>query len=315
MATVYGFGTAAVDFRIRTADFGDLYKDKLLAQTIAEMGGGAVANFLSQVSRLGGKTAFLGKLGRDVPGKKIVSLLEAEGIDCSHILYSDTLCSPFNVAAYSGEGMRRRCGFLLPNSLASLDGEDISALTEAIRPEDLVMVEIGEIPPAAVLSFMRKVRAKGAKLFIDVDLDPIRQCGFTPKEYDEVCRLSDVLIPNVVSLGALYPDMTAPALAETLFKIYEKPCVVSAGRDGAFFADRPGPAQNVPVYEVEVVDTVGAGDAFHGGFVYGMLSGLPIGEAVRCGCVCGALNCRTFGAREGMARREDLDRALKGENG
>ncbi|MBQ4298376.1 MAG: carbohydrate kinase, partial [Clostridia bacterium] len=73
MATVYGFGTAAVDFRIRTADFGDLYKDKLLAQTCAEMGGGALANFLSQVSRLGGRTAFLGKLGRDPMGEKIVS--------------------------------------------------------------------------------------------------------------------------------------------------------------------------------------------------------------------------------------------------
>ena len=74
MAVVYGFGSAAVDFRIRTADYGDLYKDKLLAQTWAEMGGGAVANFLSQVSRLGVKTSFLGKLGNDVIGKRIIEL-------------------------------------------------------------------------------------------------------------------------------------------------------------------------------------------------------------------------------------------------
>jgi sugar/nucleoside kinase (ribokinase family) len=125
MAVVYGFGSAAVDFRIRTADYGDLYKDKLLAQTWAEMGGGAVANFLSQVSRLGVKTAFLGKLGNDVIGKRIIELLEKENVDCSGIIVSDEFCSPFNVAVYSGLEMRRRGGFLIPNSLAKLTEEDI----------------------------------------------------------------------------------------------------------------------------------------------------------------------------------------------
>ena len=311
MAVVYGFGSAAVDFRIRTADYGDLYKDKLLAQTWAEMGGGAVANFLSQVSRLGVKSAFLGKLGNDVIGKKIIELLEKENVDCSNIIVSDEYCSPFNVAVYSGLEMRRRGGFLIPNSLAKLTDEDIEKLVAPITAEDFVMIEIGEVPPAQVIAFANAVHAKGAKLCIDVDLDPVRQCGFTPEEFDGVCKLCDVLIPNVVSMATIYSDMTAASLAEKMYGIYGKPCIVSAGKEGAYYCENDEGAKNVPIYDAVVVDTVGAGDAFHGGVVYGLVTGMSVAEAVWCGSICGGINCSTFGARDGMANGETVRKILE----
>ncbi|MBE6641854.1 MAG: carbohydrate kinase family protein [Ruminococcaceae bacterium] len=311
MAVVYGFGSAAVDFRIRTADYGDLYKDKLLAQSWAEMGGGAVANFLAQVSRLGVKTAFVGKLGKDVIGNKIIELMEKENIDCSGVIISETECSPFNVAVYSGPEMRRRGGFLIPNSLAKLTAEDIEKLASPVCAEDFVMIEIGEVPPAQVIAFANAVHAKGAKLCIDVDLDPVRQCGFTPEEFDGVCRLCDYLIPNVVSMATIYPNMTAESLSEKMFAVYGKPCIVSAGKDGAYYTVDETGAKNVSIYEAEVVDTVGAGDAFHGGVVYGLVTGMSVERAVRCGTVCGGINCSTFGARDGMARGETVRKIME----
>ena len=311
MAVVYGFGSAGVDFRIRTADFGDTYKDKLLAQSWVEMGGGAVSNLLTQVSRLGIKAAFLGKLGNDVLGKKIVKLLGDENVDCSSVLFSDEDCSPFNVAVYSGEEMRRRCGFLIPNSLAKLTDEDIEALAAPITSEDFVMVEIGEIPAEQMIKFLKKVNEKGARVGLDVDLDPIRQCAFTAEQFDEICRFCDILIPNVVALSAIYPDETAASLAEKMYGIYGKPCVVSAGTDGAFYCFDETGAQNLPILKVDAIDTVGAGDAFHGGVVYGLVSGLPFKEAVRCGTICGALNCTAFGARTGMCNEPTLLEYLK----
>ena len=301
MSIIYGFGSATVDLRIKTADYGDLYKDKLLAQTCRALGGGAVANFLTQASRLGLSTAFLGKLGNDVVGSMITALLREEGIDCSHVIRTDEYPSPFNLAVYTGEEMRRRGGFLLPNSLASLTEKDIFALTAPITAEDHVMIEIGEIPPAQVIAFARAVRAKGATIYIDVDLDPVRQCGFTPDEFDTVCRLCDILIPNVVSMTTIYPSMTAATLADHMYAIYRKPCIVSAGGEGAYYCEDETGAKNVPAHAVTVVDTVGAGDAFHGGLVYGLVCGMDLAEAVRCGTVCGGINCTAFGARSGMA--------------
>lgn len=309
---VYGFGSAAVDFRIRTADFGDLYKDKLLAQDWAEMGGGAISNLLTQVSRLGLSACFLGKLGDDILGRKIVALLEEEKVDCSRILFSKDVCSPFNVAVYSGEEMRRRGGFLIPNSLSSLTEKDISKLAAPVKKGDFVMIEIGEIPPEQVLMFLRKVHKAGATVCVDVDLDPVRQCGFTPETFDEVFRLSDVLIPNVVAMSSIYPEETAESLAEKVYGIYRKPVIVSAGKDGAYYCESENGAENLPVYDHgEVKDTVGAGDAFHGGVVYGLASGLTLRESVLCGVICGGINCTAFGARTAMTDERTLRRIFK----
>ena len=96
---IFGFGSAALDFRIRTADLGPEYRAKLLARETALLGGGAVANALVQVSRLGGDAAFLGKLGGDWIGERIVAGLESEGVDCSATIMDPMECSPFNVAA------------------------------------------------------------------------------------------------------------------------------------------------------------------------------------------------------------------------
>lgn len=164
MNKVWGFGTATIDFRIQTADCGDDYKEKLTAQETFMLGGGAVANFLTQVSRLGARTGWLGKMGADLLGKQIISMMEDEGIDCSQAIYTNEICSPFNLAVYSGEQMRRRCGFLIPNSLNSLTEADLDQLAQAIQPGDYVMVEIGEIHLDTISAFMQRVKARNARM-------------------------------------------------------------------------------------------------------------------------------------------------------
>lgn len=300
MSKVYGFGAAGIDFRIQTADYGDTYKDKLLAQKTMVFGGGPVANFLTQVARLGGTAAWLGKLGADPLARQIVQTLEQERIDCAHVIYSAEHCSPFNLAVYSGPEMRRRCGFCLPNSLAELTDGDTAAFCRQIQPDDYVMVEIGEIPLAATIQFMRRARDMGATIVIDVDLDPVKQCGGTREQFEEICSLSDVIVPNIVAMSTLYPGLSDEALAERLYKEYRKAIVVSSGSRGAFFRTAEQALQHSPPLQVEVVDTVGAGDAFHGGLVYALSSGHSITQAVALGNVCGGLNCTAFGARSGM---------------
>jgi sugar/nucleoside kinase (ribokinase family) len=157
-ASVIGFGTATLDYRIRTADFGVGYTDKLLAREIEVLGGGAIANCLVQAARLGGSAIWLGKLGRDRLAERIVAFLEAEGIDCSRVIYDPSLSSPFNLAVYAGEQRRRVGGYLLANSMAGLSEEDITNLAFSVKPGDWVIAEIGEIPLEAVLLFCRLVK-------------------------------------------------------------------------------------------------------------------------------------------------------------
>ena len=138
MRQVWGFGTAAIDIRIRTAEYGELYKDKLLAQESVWMGGGSTANFLVQTARLGQSVGWLGKLGRDPIGIKIKTMLENEAVNCKNIIFDEKLISPFNLAVYAGENRRRVGGFLLPNSMDMINEDDIRVLTGVLSEGDYV---------------------------------------------------------------------------------------------------------------------------------------------------------------------------------
>lgn len=306
MHKVWGFGSAAVDIRIVTADFGENYRDKLLAREKMCLGGGACANCLTQIVRLGGKAGWLGKLGLDGFGRQIVAAMRSEGIDCSRITYCDD-CSPFNVAIYAGEQKRRIGGFLLPNTLAALTAEEIARLSSVPAEGDWLAMEIGEIPLESCIALARGVKARGVKLAIDVDLDPIRQCGGTEEQVKELFSMADLLIPNIVALSSVYAADGAQEMTQLLHSVYGVAVVTTAGADGAYFIDADGCAGRVEALPVEVIDTVGAGDAFHGGLLFGVASGMSLEAAVALGTVCGAHNCTAFGAREGMPTRAQAE--------
>lgn len=311
MPRIFGFGSATLDFRINTADFGDSYRDKLLARETKVFGGGAAANCLVQVARLSRKAvgwsmrpAWLGKLGRDCIGDGIVSGLEEEGVDCSAALRDATVCSPFNVAVYAE--WRRVGGYLLPNALGTLTPGEVDQLVFVPEPGDWCIVEIGEIPLDSVHGFCRTAHARGVHLVVDVDLDPQRQCVGDPSLIGATLRCADVLAPNRAALRSLYGEIGAPELVDALLAEYGVSVVITSGEDGAYYRDPGQPARHVPAIPVDVVDTVGAGDAFHGGLLYALSRGETLADAVLLGTRCGAAACLKFGARTSMPTMEEL---------
>jgi sugar/nucleoside kinase (ribokinase family) len=255
---VIGFGTAALDYRIRTADLGIGYTEKLLARRVDVLGGGAIANCLVQASRLGADALWLGKLGRDKPAETIIGQLEDEGIDCSRVLYDPSASSPFNLAVYAGKKRRRVGGYLLPNSLARLSEGDITILSSAVSPGDWVIVEIGEIPLESVLLFCRQAKSKEARLAVDVDLDPVRQCGADKTLIEEIFGVQDLIMANRQALGSVYSVDTAKELARVLSRAFAAKTVVTAGADGCYFCPSGKAVDHLRAIPVEVVDPVGA---------------------------------------------------------
>jgi len=307
IARVLGFGTATIDYRIRTADLGEGYTEKLLAQQVEVLGGGAIANCLVQISRLGVRAVWLGKLGRDRLAEMIVDQLNAEGIDCSRVLYDPKAGSPFNLAVYAGARRRRVGGYLIPGSLAALSEAEVSTLAETVRPGDWAVVEIGEIPLEWVVEFCRQARERGARLAADVDLDPIRQCGSDRRVVAEIFRNQDLIMANQDALLSMYDLPTPRALARRLSKLFGTRCVVSAGAGGCYYSELGDTAEHLPAIPVKVVDPVGAGDAFHGGLLYTLAEGRDFIESLEIARRCAAMNCRRFGAREGMPNRAELE--------
>jgi sugar/nucleoside kinase (ribokinase family) len=306
MNRVYGFGSAAVDFRISVADMGAGYLDKVLAQKTQIFGGGAMANCLTQVARLGLHATWLGKTGCDWIGDRILDQLQQEGIDCMQVIRDETLCSPFNLAVYANNYSRRIGGFLLPNSLAALSDADLDNWSSDMKPGDWVVVEIGEIPVDYLLVFCRLIKKHGASLVIDVDLDPYRQCLAEHQQIDAIFSLADILIPNQSAIMSLYPDLPAKEMVQMLAERYHVISILTAGADGAYYCAPADQARHLPAEPVSIVDTVGAGDAFHGGLVYALACGWSLANAVALGIKCGSRNCTRFGARSGMPYAAEL---------
>lgn len=300
MKRIFGFGSAAVDFRITTADFGELYKDKLLARETAAMGGGACANCMVQVARLGASAYWLGKLGNDWIAEKVLSGLSDEGVKCDHVIQDARYPSPFNLAVYAGESRRRVGGFLLSNSLNELTIEEVKQLASIVNSDDIVYMEIGEIKLDICLEFSREVKQRGAMLIVDVDLDPEKQCTGGPDAFQAIMKLSDVIVPNLDALKGITKISEPQKTAMFLAKEYSAVVIVTAGADGAYYSEDGAAAFHQKPFDTDCVDTVGAGDAFHGGLVFGLAKGLNIKDSIIIAAKCGAYACRNFGARTSM---------------
>jgi sugar/nucleoside kinase (ribokinase family) len=90
---------------------------------------------------------------------------------------------------------------------------------------------------------------------------------------------------------------------------------VTLGARGAVARARGGPTIRVPALPVRVVDTTGAGDAFHGAFAWGLLHRKPLRWTMRFASVVAGLKCRSVGGRAGLPTREEALREVKGGRG
>ena len=307
MKTIWGFGTATIDIRIKTADYGEGYKDKLLSQEMSICGGGATANFLSQIARLGGNAGYIGKTGTDPFGEFALRSLSEEKINISAVIRDTEQISPFNLAVYAGDLKRRVGGYLLPNALTNITCKDISHFTSFMKSDDWLLIEVGEIPLTACLDLARKAKCKGVKIAIDVDLDPIKQCREKKEDIQELFNCCDILLPNKSSLKSLYPEYEIHEMLQALYDMYHVVVIITDGGNGSNVIEISGKILHFPCVKTLVVDTVGAGVAFHGGVIWAMAEGLSIRKAVELGTICGSHNCMTFGARGGMISSKELN--------
>jgi 2-dehydro-3-deoxygluconokinase len=115
-------------------------------------------------------------------------------------------------------------------------------------------------------------------------------------------------------LVLMFPDTDAAGAASALLEGGARQVVLKDGAAGATLFDGGEPVV-APGFVIDVVDTVGAGDAFVAGYLDGMLRGLAPAEGLRQANACGAIACLTPGDWEAAPTRRDLERFLDGGAG
>ena len=259
MRKVIGIGETILDI---------IFKDE---QPIGAVPGGSVFNGVISLGRAGVKAAFISETGNDRVGRKIIKFLEDNHVDANSINVYPESKSPISLAfldekndaeyIFYKDHPHDRLDFVLPD----------------IQPDDIVMFgsyyAVNPVIRPQVQGFLEYARDKGAILYYDVN--------FRSSHRDEVMKLNANILENLEYADIVrgsqedFEVMFNKRDAETVYKaqisFYCKDFIYTQGSGPVEVRGTGGFARQYPATQMQTVSTIGAGDNFNAGFIYGLI--------------------------------------------
>lgn len=282
---------------------------RLAAQRSLDFGfGGAESNVAIGLSRLGADVVWCGRLGDDGVGELIERELRAEGVQ-PWVIRDAEAATGLMLKERPTSGTSRVVYYRTRSAGSRLAATDVpDALIERAA-----LVHVTGITPAlsesadrAVESVLRRARESGVTTSIDLNYrSALWNRVDAAVRLRELVALADLVFAGddeaAILLGHRGPAELAAGLRalgprEAIIKLGERGCFASAGDE----------TLSVPAVPVDVVDTVGAGDAFVAGYLAEHLSGASLARRLETAVCAGAFACLTGGDWEGLPTRRDF---------
>jgi sugar/nucleoside kinase (ribokinase family) len=264
-----------------------------------ELPGGQIATATLAAARLGLRAAYAGVVGDDAAAERVLAPLRAVHVDCSRVRVAPgahTRAAVIVVERASGE--RSVLGYRDPRLAAP--GATLSQL--AIDDARLLLLDASD--PAVALPLARAARARGVPVVLDLDAPS------APAEALLACVDFPVVSQGFAERAHGSPEATLVRLASLGARLP----VVTLGARGAV-ARWEGRTLACPAFTVDVVDTTGAGDVFHGAFAWGLLQGLDVVALLRAANAAAALACTARGAQGALPEAAQLRAFLAARGG
>ncbi len=294
MATVLCLGISVLDYLFQV-DAMPTRPEKYRAHAMAEVGGGIAANAAVAVARQGGRARLITRLGEDALGRTILDQLAAEGVDVAGSRRFPGVTSQLSCVLVDRAGERLIVSYSDP---AMPDGTEW--LPQAL-PDD-VDAALGDTRwQAGSKHLMQVARQSGKPAVMDIDRKPD-----DPRLIDSCSHAALSAQAAVEMTGETDPRAALAALAarHTVW------LAVTDGENGVWWTDA-GAISHTPAFRVEVKDTLGAGDVWHGAFALGLGEGMAEARAVRYASAVAALKCMRFGGRSGIPNRAEAEAFLQ----
>ena len=278
--------------------------ETLLGNSFQATPGGKGANQAVAAARLGAQAVFIGRVGRDPFGDALARELEASGVNIDALARDDD--APTGVAHIQVNKAGENKIIIAPGANATCGPSEMERLRRALPGADALLLQM-ELPIDASLEAARQARDFGCRVIFD----PAPASPLPEEEY----ALLDAILPNereaaVLTNVAIVDQATAAEAAHVLQDRGVPIAVVKLGARGAYYAC-PQNEGHTPAFQVDAVDSVGAGDAFCAAFAVAVAEGHPVSEAVRWGAAAGAIATTRQGAQRAMPRRQDIINLLK----
>ncbi|EBF7567620.1 sugar kinase [Salmonella enterica subsp. enterica serovar Ramatgan] len=258
---------------------------KYVAKRYTEVGGGPAATAAVAAAKLGAQVDFIGRVGDDDTGNSLLAELESLGVNTRYIRRYTQAMSSQSAIMVDAKGERIIVNYPSPDLLPDADWlNDID-----FSQWDVVLADV-RWHDGAKQAFTL-ARQAGVMTVLDGDI--------TPQDISELVALSDHAAfsePGLARLTGMSEAIDALKKAQMLTNGH---VYVTRGSEGCNWLEKAA-VRHQPGFTVEVVDTTGAGDVFHGALAFGLASGYAIEEAVRFASGVAALKCTRPGGRAGI---------------
>lgn len=270
---------------------------KYKAEQRSMMSGGPAGNAAYLLSKYKEDVSYITTLGNDLYGNKILEELKSIGVDTKNIIMKDNFVTP--------------CSFIITNTtngsrtiINYREGNDIKDLkfTYKKAPEIIhfdgheleIALEIIKMFPNAVKVLDAGTYKEGTRV-LATKVDYLICSEDFARAH---CKIEDINESNFKEV------------LEILGKLNQNIVIVTLGERGSIML-RDGKVHQFKAFKAKAIDTTGAGDIFHGAFVYGLSKGLSLDENVEFSSACASLSVEKIGGRSSIPELEQVYERIK----
>jgi 5-dehydro-2-deoxygluconokinase len=310
---IYAMGRAIVD----------LYAEQINVtlpevKTFRKYVGGSSANTAVGMARMGNRVGLIARVGSDPMAEYIIHQLAAEGVDVNMVQQDPAVDTGLAFAALfpPGDSKVWFCGVPNANGHLSLEGFSLE-MFDRVRVVVVAGTIFAQEPGrSTALKLLEMARQQNVVVVLDVDWRPM----FWPRkdEVDAVLSMAlqrtTVVLANEPELELVGHTSDPVAASERLLNQGVSEVVAKRGDEGSWYFTR-SETVHVPAFEVSVMNTLGAGDAFAAGYIHGYVAGWPPKRRLEWANACGAIVVTRHSCSEAMPTLEEVQQFLDGKSG
>jgi sulfofructose kinase len=266
------------------------------ATAYRSQGGGPAATAAVTAAKLGAKVALWTVHGDDASGRAAQKELEAYGLDLSGLRVVPGAASFVSAVLVAPGGER----YIFPYHSPGLDDDPAHWQLSRVAGVDCVLTDARH--PRLAEAVVREAR----RLEVPVVGDFSNTRNWHLARYADYLLVSEECAAEV--LGRNEPEAALAALRQRKDQVVG----ITLGEQGFLFEDPAlGETRHIPALHVEVVDTTGAGDVFHGAYAYAVARGFAVSRCGLFASVTAALKCRALGGRSGIPSADEVEMLLE----
>lgn len=291
MPHVFVTGLATLDTIFHLDDL-PVGGEKFRAHKAMMTGGGGGGNAAVAVARLGGTASLASRLGQDHIGDMIATGLQAESVDIRAVQRAKNARSAFSSIYVTADGERQ---------IVNFRGDNLPEDADNLRLPQSVDAALADTRwGAGAARTMAVAKARDIPGIIDAE---------APIDLEQISTASHIAFSQqgLTQLTGIGDSLTALRSAATFTNAW---VCVTAGPAGVYCLAN-GQIENVPAFDVAAVDTLAAGDIWHGAFALRLAEGADELTSAEFANAAAALKCQHFGGRQGCPNRAAVDDLLK----